>query len=113
MKLVIPVSLAVLGLGALASVNAQNAQEVVVTGSTAPGAETHSQTVNFADLNLSKSDGVKTLLTRIRSAAGKVCAPAPKARDMKENEDYKKCMGAAVSGAVAKVNNPDLTALAK
>ena len=113
MKLVIPVSLAALGLGALASVNAQGVQEVVVTGGKAVGAETHSQTVKFADLDVSKSEGLKTLLSRIRGAAHKVCSPAPDPTDIQGNKDYKKCVDAAVSGAVEKVGNPALTALAK
>ena len=112
MKLVIPVSLSALGLGALASVNAQGVQEVVVTGK-AVGAETHSQTVKFADLDLSKSEGLKTLLSRIHGAAGKVCAPKPETNDTKSGTDYKKCVGDAVNGGVAKVGNPGLTALAK
>jgi len=113
MKLVIPVSLAALGLGALASVNAQGVQEVVVTAGKAVGEETHSQTVNFADLDLSKSEGLKTLLSRIRGAAGKVCAPRSETNDTKGSTDYKKCVGNAVNGAVAKVGNPGLTALVK
>ena len=68
MKLVIPVSLAALGLGALAS--AQGVQEVVVTGNNAAGAVTHSKTVKFSDLDLSKSEGLKALLSRIHGAAG-------------------------------------------
>src|SRR5215469_12722688 len=113
MKLVIPVSLVALGLGALTSVNAQGIQEVVVTANKAVGAETHSETVKFADLDLSKSEGLKTLLSRIRAAAGEVCAPKPEPNDTNGNTAYKKCVGDAVNQAVAKVGNPGLTALAK
>lgn len=113
MKLVIPVSLAALGLGALASVNAQGIQEVVVTAGKAVGAETRSQTVKFGDLDLSKSEGLKTLLSRIRGSAGEVCAPKPETNDTTGSTAYKKCVGDAVNGAVAKVGNPGLTAMAK
>ena len=113
MKLVIPVSLAALGLGALVSVDAQGIQEVVVTAGKAVGTETHSQTVKFGDLDLSKSEGQKALLSRIRGAAGEVCAPRPETNDSKGSEAYKKCVGNAVNGAVAKVGNSGLTALAK
>ena len=113
MKLVIPVSLAALGLGALVSVDAQGIQEVVVTAGKAVGTETHSQTVKFGDLDLSKSEGQKALLSRIRGAAGEVCAPRPDTNDTKGTTAYKKCVGDAVNGAVAKVGNPGLTALAK
>jgi UrcA family protein len=114
MKLVIPVSLVALGLGALVSVNAQGIQEVVVTGGKAAvGTETHSQTVKFGDLDLSKSEGQKALLSRIRSAAGEVCGQKPETNDAKGSSGYKKCVGEAVNGAVAKIGNPGLTALAK
>ena len=113
MKLVIPVSLVALGLGALASVNAQGVQEVVVTGNNAAGAVPHSKTVKFSDLDLSKPEGQKALLTRIHGAAGEVCAPKPETKDVNGSAGYKKCVGDAVSGAVAKVGNPGLTALAK
>jgi len=113
MKLVIPVALAALGLGALASINAQGIQEVVVTSGKAAGTETRSQTVKFADLDLSKAEGQKALLARIRGAAGEVCAPKPEPNDTKGSTSYKKCVGDAVNQAVAKVGNPGLTALAK
>lgn len=113
MKLVISMSVAALGLGALASVNAQGVPEVVVSGNNSAGAVTHSKTVKFGDLDLSKSEGLKTLLSRIHSAAGEVCAPKPEAKDANGSTGYKKCVGDAVNGAVAKVGNPGLTALAK
>ena len=110
----ISVSLAALALGAMGGASAQSAQEVVVTGthSKAPGAEARSQTVKFADLDLSKSQGVKTLLTRIRAAAGEVCSPRPEALDVSGKSDYSNCIGRAVAGAVETVNSPLLTAMA-
>lgn len=112
MKLPNSVSLAVFALGAAALVNAQGVQEVVVQGSKAPGLEVRSQTVKFADLDLSKSPGIETLLSRIRRAAGDVCSPQPQVNDIGAHKDYNKCVSGAVDGAIAKVNNPRLSALA-
>lgn len=113
-RVLISVSLAALALGTVGVTSAQSVQEVVVTGtnSRVPGAEARSQTVNFADLDLSKSQGVKTLLTRIRAAAGEVCSPQPEATDIPGSKDYRKCIGRAVTGAVDTVNSPLLTAMA-
>jgi UrcA family protein len=112
MKLANSVSLAAFALGAVALVNAQVVQEVVVQGSKAPGLEVRSKSVKFADLDLSKSLGIETLLSRIRRAAGDVCSPEPQVNDIGVRKDYNKCVSGAVDGAVAKVNNPRLSALA-
>jgi len=112
MKLVITLSLAALAFSAVTSVNAQGMQEVVVAASKAPGTQVHSKTVNFADLDLSKAQALKALLSRIRTAAGEVCSPAPAANDMAGSKDYRACVSSAVNGAVAKIDNPGLSALA-
>src|SRR5215469_980844 len=104
-RVVTSMSLAVLAIGAVGVTSAQSVQEVIVTGTKAPGAETRSQTVKIADLDLSKSEGVKTLLTRIRGAAGEVCSPQPEATDIPGHNDYGRCIDQAVKGAVATVNN--------
>jgi UrcA family protein len=113
-RVAISVSIAAVALAVAGVTSAQSVQEVVVNGvnTKVPGAEARSQTVKFADLDLSKSQGVKTLLTRIRSAAGDVCSPQPDAADISGNKDYRKCIGQAVNGAVEKVNSPALTAMA-
>jgi UrcA family protein len=114
LKLAAIASLAALAFAPIVSVKAQGVQEVVVTGtnSSVPGAEARSQSVKFADLDLSKSQGVRTLLTRIRAAATEVCSPEPSATDIPGNKDFRKCMGRAVTGAVETVNSPLLTAMA-
>jgi UrcA family protein len=113
MKLANSLSLFAFALGAVALVNAQVIQEVVVQGSKAPaGLEVRSKSVKFADLDLSKSAGIETLLARIRRAAGDVCSPEPQVNDIGVRKEYDKCVNGAVDGAVAKVNNPRLSALA-
>ena len=64
--------------------------------------------VQFADLDLDKPQGTAALFNRIKSAARVVCsgyqnaAPADKAR-------YRACIQFAMSNAVARVDNPQLT----
>lgn len=111
MKLVI-VSLAALALGGVGSVKAQGAAEVVITGTKAPaGSETRSKTVSYADLDLSKSAGLGTLLDRIRAAASDVCSPEPQSTSAKDAADFRSCVKRAVNSAVRKVDNPALTAM--
>ena len=79
-------SLVPFALGSSASVDAQGLTEVVVTGTKAPvGSETRSKTVSYADLDLSKSAGLGTLLDRIHNAASDVCSPAPSDEDSAGN----------------------------
>lgn len=107
------VSLAVLALGAFGPINAQGVTEVVVTGSNAPaaGSQVRSKTVSYSDLDLSKSAGLTSLLGRIRGAASDVCSPGAQTSNLKDSADYNKCVSNAVNRAVAKVNNPGLTAM--
>jgi len=113
MRLLIAASLAALSLAAL-PVRAQDTPEIVVTGTkTQNGAQTatRSETVKYADLDLSKPAGVKTLYARIEGAARTVCAPKPSPSDMAGTKDYNTCLSHAVDTAVAQVGNPDLTAM--
>ena len=64
------------------------------------GAETRSVTVNFADLDLSKPAGAKTLYVRLESAARKVCSPAVQ-RDLAAHRDWRNCFADALDNAVA------------
>jgi UrcA family protein len=69
------------------------------------GDEASSETVKFADLNLSSPEGVEALYGRIHAAARRVCAqPAG------EQAGTGRCMKKAESEAINKVNVPLLTA---
>jgi UrcA family protein len=69
------------------------------------GDEVRSETVKFADLNLSSQAGVEALYERIHSAARRVCEqPAG------EWAAVRKCMTKTESQAIGKVNVPLLTA---
>jgi len=67
--------------------------------------DARSETVKFADLDLSTQAGVETLYTRIHAAALRVCAqPAG------EQAAVGGCMTKAESSAIGQVNIPLLTA---
>ena len=69
------------------------------------GDEARSETVKFADLNLSSSQGVEALYGRIHAAARRVCdQPAG------EQAGIGRCMRKTESAAIGKVNVPLLTA---
>jgi UrcA family protein len=78
----------------------------LVASSAHAGDEARSETVKFADLNLSSAAGVEALYGRIHEAARRVCdQPAG------EEAGIGRCMRKAESEAIGKVNVPLLTAL--
>jgi UrcA family protein len=87
-------------------------QEVVVTTThpTAPGAERRRQVVSYADLDLSNDAGATVMLQRIRSAAKTVCSPEP--TGLAEQSAYKACFASSMTGALSRLNNAKVTALA-
>jgi UrcA family protein len=69
------------------------------------GDEVRTETVKFADLNLSSPQGVEAVYRRIHAAAWRVCdQPAG------EEAAVRACMRKAESEAIGKVNVPLLTA---
>jgi UrcA family protein len=70
-----------------------------------------SQTVSFADLDLSKPAGAQTLYKRITKAARQVCGPADKYSYITPRKAFRECYEEAVAAAVAQVDRPSLTAL--
>jgi UrcA family protein len=73
--------------------------------SNARAGDEHSETVKFADLNLSSAEGVEALYGRIHAAARRVCdQPAG------EQAGVGRCMRKTESAAIGKVNVPLLTA---
>ena len=82
----------------------------VLVGSNAFAAEqSRSETVKFADLKVDTSAGVAELYRRINSAARRVCLYD--ASDVQSSRIWQNCVRPTVDSAVAKVNNPLLTAL--
>jgi UrcA family protein len=82
----------------------------VLAGSNAFAAEqSRSETVKFADLKVDTSAGVAELYRRINSAARRVCLYDP--TGVQSSRIWQACVRPTVDAAVAKVNNPLLTAL--
>jgi UrcA family protein len=67
-------------------------------------------TVTYRDLNISTVAGATTLYQRIRGAAKAVCGEEGKR--LEEHAAWGRCYQSAVSGAVAAVNSPMLSAVA-
>lgn len=70
-----------------------------------------SQTVSFADLDLSKPAGAQTLYKRIQKAARHVCGPIDKYMYVTPRKAFRECYQEAIAAAVAQVDRPSLTAL--
>jgi UrcA family protein len=64
--------------------------------------------VKYADLDLSTPQGAASLYNRIRFASEAVCSEA---RDLAAISRSQKCVKQAIAGAVAKVNQPALSAV--
>ena len=75
----------------------------------APPQNVSSVIVHFADLDLSRSEGAAVLYKRLKGAAETVCAPLDD-RDVARHMGFKACAQSAISAAVAKVDQPALTA---
>lgn len=65
--------------------------------------------VHYSDLNLTSIDGATTLYHRLQNAAESVCAERG-IRDVGSLTRVKHCVSAAMSAAVADINQPTLTA---
>ena len=71
-----------------------------------------SVSVNFADLDVGRPEGVAMLYRRIRGAAEQVCHPLHPQRQLAFMPRYEVCLQRAVADAVARSNLPALTRLA-
>jgi UrcA family protein len=97
------ISLTGIALLSLLAVGAAHADDVIVPASI----------VKYGDLDLTRSAGEAALYSRIHQAARKVCAPLDVSQSvapLSMAEAYKSCLAKAVSGAAAKIDNPQFTA---
>ena len=74
-----------------------------------PAAEQQSITVKYRDLDLSTVEGARTLYGRISAAARDVCGY--EGHSFTDEAFWRGCYRGAIADAVAKVNNPLLTAV--
>jgi UrcA family protein len=79
-------------------------------GNAAYAADAPTTIVKYADLDVSSSQGAATLYNRIRFASEGVCSPSDP-RDLAAMSRWQKCVKQAIAGAVAKVNQPALSAV--
>lgn len=72
-----------------------------------PHHELKHATIKYADLDLNSAAGADALARRIKGAAKQVCKPEPRhIRELKDQQDYKKCLDGASSHALASLGNP-------
>jgi UrcA family protein len=83
----------------LIAVNAVHAADPTVTPK--------SLTVQFADLDLSRTEGVTMLFNRITGAAKSVCSSL-RGTSLREKEQHTACVELALTNAVARVDRPVL-----
>jgi UrcA family protein len=72
--------------------------------------ETPSIVVKYSDLDLSTSDGARTLYKRITAAASMVC-PYQDARELNFKAIGQSCREAAIEHAVRSIHNTELAAI--
>jgi UrcA family protein len=75
----------------------------------APPQDVPSVVVQFADLDLSRSEGARVLYQRLKRAAEAICAPLDD-RELARHMRFTACLQNAIGPAVVKVNQPALTA---
>ncbi|HEV7135520.1 MAG TPA: UrcA family protein [Steroidobacteraceae bacterium] len=75
-----------------------------------PAYEPVSQLVQYSDINLNSHQGIARLYQLIDAAARDVCASESSTRALAEWSQARACLKAAVSSAVAQIDNAALTA---
>ena len=74
--------------------------------------ETRSQTVKFADLNVSSPEGAAALYRRIAAAANNLCSSiVADSRYIGSQASLRACVHKAIADAVTKVGRPELFAV--
>lgn len=66
--------------------------------------------VSFAELDISKPQGLEVLYSRIKTAAKSVCGFDHSIQQLSRGSDSMACYKSAVEGAVTQINRPTLTA---
>jgi len=68
--------------------------------------------IDLSDIDVRSAVGAKTILQRIEMAADAVCGGAAGRTSRAAKADFEDCRDNAISGAVARMRSPSLTALA-
>jgi UrcA family protein len=80
----------------------------IPAGTTTATGSSVSVRVPAYDLDLSRSNDVQTLYTRLQRAAKQVCGSAGDQRNISASEGWRKCYYNALRNAVESVDNPEL-----
>ncbi len=89
----------------------------VVLADTISYFEVGKASVSYADLNLESEEGVRVLYRRLQRASNKLCSDAPpkiagslpKIYQLSNGVEIRQCYREALSNAVDKIDNEDLT----
>jgi UrcA family protein len=73
----------------------------------------HSSLVRYSDLNLNRPQDVARLYARITFAADKLCGPRSLTGSYYKWADYQSCYSDAIAQAVARVDQPSLSAYSR
>ena len=89
------------------------AAPVMAWSMTQPGKDQvmRKETVSYRDLNIANDAGAKRLYERIALAADNVCGMNDEGVALLFDRDYRACKDKAIADAVAKVDQPNLTAI--
>jgi UrcA family protein len=100
------------GLGVVVGLWLTGIAAETATAQTAPDYKS-AEVVSYSDLDISKADGARTLLHRIKTAAKQVCGPEPSHSPLLPQATalYRVCLTDAVGSAVATIDAPLVTAM--
>lgn len=71
------------------------------------------ETVRFADLDITQPSGAAVLYSRLKRAAGHVCRELEPGRDLERMPAYSECVRTALGEAILAVDQPVLTLYAQ
>lgn len=69
------------------------------------------ETIGYADLDLSREEGARALISRIKAASQRVCEDYATPMDLAGQRERRTCLAESVKSAVAQAHSPMLTAL--
>ena len=75
------------------------------------GSVTRQLVVSYSDLDLSRASDTAILYSRLKGASERVCSRGASKQGLREQQLVRECAGAALSAAVANVNNAPLAML--
>ena len=75
------------------------------------GAAANTVVVDYSDLDLTDTGGIKTLYARLQYAAERACGGEPTVREMWARQIYGQCFEQALNDAVLNIDNATLRAV--